>query len=179
MERLRANPRPRRGATGGGFTLVEILIVVVILAIIAALAIPYFESPNLEAEIAATRRNIQVIRQALDLYRTRLSMSQWPATLDTNWFMGNELPRNPFDPNFPDRLEVAGAGQATRIHPANRYLYTGNAPAGGAYWYNPANGIIRARVAAQSTPAESLRVYHEVNMTSEPTEEMDVHTAGG
>jgi len=52
-----------------GFTLVELLIVVIILAILAAIIIPQFTSATQDAQQSAYDTNIANIRSAIDLYR--------------------------------------------------------------------------------------------------------------
>ncbi len=52
-----------------GFTLVELLIVVIILAILAAIIIPQFSGATDDATQAAYDTNIANIRAAIDLYR--------------------------------------------------------------------------------------------------------------
>ena len=52
-----------------GFTLVELLIVVVILAILAAVAIPQFTSSAEDAKVSAIRANLGVLRNSLELYK--------------------------------------------------------------------------------------------------------------
>jgi general secretion pathway protein G len=54
-----------------GFTLVEILIVVVILGILAAIVIPQFTSASQEAKLSALKSNLQTIRQQIELYKFR------------------------------------------------------------------------------------------------------------
>ena len=52
-----------------GFTLVEILIVVVILGILAAIVIPQFTSASTEAKEASLCSDIQSMRAAIELYK--------------------------------------------------------------------------------------------------------------
>ena len=52
-----------------GFTLVEILIVVVILGILAAIVIPQFTSASSEAKLSALRSDLQTVRSQIELYK--------------------------------------------------------------------------------------------------------------
>ena len=52
-----------------GFTLVEILIVVVILGILAAIVIPQFTSASTEAKESALLSDIQAMRSQIELYK--------------------------------------------------------------------------------------------------------------
>ena len=54
-----------------GFTLVEILIVVIILGILAAIVIPQFTEASAEARISNLVTNLQTIRSQLLLYKTQ------------------------------------------------------------------------------------------------------------
>lgn len=51
-----------------GFTLVELLIVVIILAILAAIVVPQFSAATDDATLAALDTNLANIRAAIDLY---------------------------------------------------------------------------------------------------------------
>lgn len=52
-----------------GFTLVELLIVAIILAILAAIIIPQFASTTVDAQESALKANLSGMRSAIDLYR--------------------------------------------------------------------------------------------------------------
>jgi general secretion pathway protein G len=54
-----------------GFTLVEILIVVIILGILAAIVIPQFTQASTEARISNLKTNLQTVRAQLLLYKTQ------------------------------------------------------------------------------------------------------------
>ncbi len=51
-----------------GFTLIELLIVVIILGILAAVAIPQFDTATVEAREANVLSNLASIRQAIEVY---------------------------------------------------------------------------------------------------------------
>jgi len=52
-----------------GFTLVEILIVVVILGILAAIVIPQFSEASSEARVSSVKSNLQMVRSQIELYK--------------------------------------------------------------------------------------------------------------
>ncbi|MGI9260033.1 MAG: type II secretion system protein, partial [Gammaproteobacteria bacterium] len=62
-----------------GFTLVELLVVAIILAILAAIAIPQFASTTTDAQESALRANLSAIRGAISLYRQQ--HGEFPASL--------------------------------------------------------------------------------------------------
>lgn len=77
-----------------GFTLVEILIVVVILGILAAIVIPQFTSASQEAIKGALKSQIQTISSQIELYRVKNAGQMVPipgAVLVTPEFGWGEL----------------------------------------------------------------------------------------
>ncbi|NBY18554.1 MAG: type II secretion system protein GspG, partial [Betaproteobacteria bacterium] len=78
---VRAGPssrlvRSRRAA--GGFTLIEIMVVIVILGVLAALVVPRVMSRPDEARAVAAKQDVASIMQALKLYR--LDNQRYPST---------------------------------------------------------------------------------------------------
>ena len=63
---------------GAGFTLIEIMVVIVILGILAALVVPKVMSRPDEARVVAAKQDIASLAQALKLYR--LDNKRYPTT---------------------------------------------------------------------------------------------------
>src|SRR3954471_3694192 len=61
-----------------GFTLVEIMVVVVILGILAATIIPQFVSTTQDAKVGAAKADIAQLRNAVD--RFNINMDRYPST---------------------------------------------------------------------------------------------------
>lgn len=61
--------RPRTGLAGRAFTLVEILIVVVILGILAAIVIPQFSTAAQSSKESALKQDVFRFREQIELYR--------------------------------------------------------------------------------------------------------------
>ncbi len=55
--------------TRGGFTLIEIMIIVVILGVMASIAIPQYVGAKAQARTSCLLSNLQVIRKQIELYK--------------------------------------------------------------------------------------------------------------
>ena len=69
-----------------GFTLVEILIVVVILGILAAIVIPQFSDASTQSKLSSCRTTLQSLRSQIELYK--IQHNDTPPALAT---FGNEM----------------------------------------------------------------------------------------
>src|SRR5262245_65323445 len=63
------------------FTLVEVLIVVVIMAILAATIIPQFTDTTKDAKVSTCKFNLHTLRSQIELYRTQHNGTAPGATL--------------------------------------------------------------------------------------------------
>lgn len=130
-----------------GFTLVELLIVVIILGILAAVVIPQFNTAAAESKEAALASNLATIRQAIELYKvqhndvfpTAAVVTQLTTGTDVTGAAGTKY--GPYIRNvFPaNPIDASSAVAVPATMPA--------APTGAGGWvYATGNGEFRANV---------------------------------
>lgn len=61
----------RRTILRRGFTLIEVLIVVVIIGILATMVVPKFADARREASISSVRNQLQTLRAQVEVYRAK------------------------------------------------------------------------------------------------------------
>jgi len=143
-----------------GFTLVELLIAVTILAILSVVVLPQVAGERGEAVISTLSANIVSVTMVLEVERSKGDGS-WPAVIPNEWFVGGILPSHPDQLAGMPKLETVSAPAAS--HPRNKLLVP-NTP--GAYWYNVARGNFRARVRDQGSVAATLAAYNRINQSA-------------
>lgn len=126
-----------------GFTLVEILIVVIILGILAAIVIPQFTNASNDARTSSTQSTLQTLRSQIELFK--IQHSDTPPASDTCLWsvLGGRT-------NTPDTAATNAAGV---FGP-----YVQNPPT------NPQNGL-SAVGAAASKAVGWVYVYDSTNKT--------------
>ena len=99
---------------GKGFTLVEIMIVLVILAIIAAFAIPKFSTFRLDSKIHMSTQNIAAVQRVMHYYATLNRLDPGEPLVSTS-FLGTTTshlltaPTSPFSSGGYTYLSVVPA----------------------------------------------------------------------
>jgi general secretion pathway protein G len=133
-----------------GFTLVEILIVVIILGILAAIVIPQFAHASDDARKADLRSQLQTMRAAIQLYRVQhldqtpdLVGSDWAAfTAKTDAYGNPSVNSNDWGPYLQSEPQNPLTGTST----------ISDTPAAGVGWvYTKYNGTIVATGDASGT----------------------------
>lgn len=80
-----------------GFTLIELVIVIVILGILASVAIPKYVDMREEARVSALKGQLGVIRSAIHIQYARAALTGTPGfpTLDGTIFADGNIPKDP------------------------------------------------------------------------------------
>jgi len=124
-----------------GFTLVEILIVVIILGILAAIVIPQFTSASTNAKQSSLVSDLQVIRSQLELYKTQ-HMDNYPAAASMVTLLTSRTDANGTVGTDPNLAPYGPYLQSFPVNPVNTKNTVGNgssAPAADnayGWWWN-------------------------------------------
>lgn len=68
IEQGRAEAAWKKGKMNRAFSLVELMIVVAVLGILAAIVVPQFQSHTSEARASTSKNNLRIVRGAIELY---------------------------------------------------------------------------------------------------------------
>ena len=115
------------------FTLVELVVVVLIIGIIAAVAAPRMFDTAKDARESSTRQSLIVLRDSLELYKSR--NSSYPAVGDVKTALKDYL-KGPFP-----SVQI-GANQNDLVVVTTQNPISGIEAGGSAWVYNPTTGSI-------------------------------------
>ena len=142
-----------------GFTLVEILIVVVILGILAAIVVPQFTNAANEARLGNVRTQTSTLENQIELYAAQQSGSYpvlgtggatgWATMVDGNYI--KEMPKNPFADSAENAVKVTPTVMASSAA-ADDAATAGDGTDG--WLYDSNTGFIRADGAPYAAPAD-------------------------
>jgi prepilin-type N-terminal cleavage/methylation domain-containing protein len=136
-----------------GFTLVEILIVVIILAIIAAVVMPQFGQATTDSRSAALMSDVQTLRRQLQVYKAE-HLNAYPGTNlvaqmtlysdtsgSTNAAQSSTFPHGPYVVSFPKNPVSGDATVRFATNAGDLFV----APlVDGGWYYNAITGEFRA-----------------------------------
>lgn len=88
----------------GAFTLVELLIVIIIIAVLAAIAIPKFANQSARSKETALRAELALVRNAIELFKN--DCGSYPGALDD--LAGTAAPANGKDNAGNNKAIIAG-----------------------------------------------------------------------
>jgi len=136
---MRCHGRLRRNQAG--FTLIELVIIIVVLGILAAVAIPRYVDMVGEARESACKGALGGFRSAISIYYANTALQTgtaiWPP-MDSLSTIGvvleQEIPKNPYqaDDRAPDSI-VTGVTKGTTVGTRGGWAYD---PSTGQIWPN-------------------------------------------
>lgn len=162
--------KPDHRATFYGFTLAEVLIVMMVFAIMAATVLPQFTAENKQAQENALREDLKLLRSQIELYKFQHNGSYpgkgsiHPETFlnamllssDANGTTG-PINTKPFGPYFLGQLPPNPYTGGTRVRIVDDVdtAVTDDDPVEG-WLYNPATGKIKANCKGTSMDGTPL-----------------------
>ncbi|MBM4001309.1 MAG: type II secretion system protein [Planctomycetes bacterium] len=129
-----------------GFTLIEVLIVVVIMAVLAATIIPQFSDASTDAKLNTSVFNLQTLRSQIETFKaqhggtapaalTRLTVkTKKDGTVDAS---------GPYGPYLSTIPEETITGASTVKASTNNPIASGDVDTAGGWIYNATSGEIR------------------------------------
>ena len=140
-QKMMLAPSVNRGAKRRGFTLVELVIVVLVIGILTAVAAPKMMNTATNARISGTKQSLMVLRDALELFRAQNGAYPSVATINTNTglmpFLSGPFPIN----------QVTTANQIATVV-AGTSPITATVGTAGGWSYDVATGELRANDAS-------------------------------
>ncbi|MFO0827535.1 MAG: hypothetical protein U0572_05235 [Phycisphaerales bacterium] len=119
-----------------------------------------------EEAIAQTRDAVRMLQVELDVHVAvesgPLGERKYPSSISPAWFEA-QRPVNALLRADSPWVEVAAADEIGLRHPRDPTVEGGH---GAMFWYNPALGVVRARVPRTLTDADAIALYNQVNGTS-------------
>jgi type II secretory pathway pseudopilin PulG len=115
----------------GGFTLIELVIIIVVLGILAAVAIPKYKDISGEAREAACRASLGSLRSGITIWyanqAVKTGTATWPVIDSLTTYgvvMANGIPANPYqnEANAPDSI-VIGATKGVVVGARGGWAY--------------------------------------------------------
>ena len=137
----------------GGFTLVEILIVVIILGILAAIVIPQFTNASTSARVASVQGQLQTLRSQIQLFKLQHNDALPDlANAATQW---SQMQNKTLVTGVVDNVNGAFGPylESTPVNPLNNFSTVAGAPAANVGWIYSNSGANAGIITATNQTA--------------------------
>ncbi len=142
-------------------TIIACSSLVVMFVLLGVRARDDFVHRSLQTKTMESRERLEdEIRLRAASQTTELNTRGWPVEIDPAWFDEEGVPRNAMLTDLHPWLEIVGPDEADRQHPTTCVAIHDSLA---SFWYNPYQGIIRARVPMYVSDARTLAMYNRVN----------------
>lgn len=142
-----------------GHTLIELVVVIVVLGVLAAAALPRYRDLSVDSRISACKGALGGVREGISLYYARQVLltgtGSYPpldSLTHSNLVMQGSFPANPFQPNAPDSV-VLGVLQGQIVGERGGWVYN---PTTGQFWPNTSTVIPAAFLSSERHINENL-----------------------
>lgn len=149
--------------------VIDSLVALMLAGVLAGVILHHRQQNESAALADALRDNVRTFQRQITLEatlaRVPLTDEGYPTTVDPEWF-ADGVPVNPLLNDGRPWVEVAGVSQRDLEHPIRKVARERD---DAQYWYNPYNGIVRARVPSTLSDAVARELYNYVNDASVAT----------
>jgi type II secretory pathway pseudopilin PulG len=149
-----------------GFTLIELMIIVTLIGILAAIVFPVISSSSDQARAEALASNVAGVRSMLVFHSGKgdvaLSGSGYPTTVESSWFPSSRMPEHAWS---GAAMVVTVVNAAANVSLPAQKTFDPFAVGATSAWYNPDSGWFCALVPAFSSDALTLETFNQVNKT--------------
>ncbi len=151
----------RRAVNGGarGYTLIELVILIVIVGVLAAAALPRYRDLSVDARVSACKGSLAAVREGISLYYARQvllsGVGSYPdidSLTHSDLVMRGAFPPNPFQIHAADSV-VAGEYPGQIGGERGGWVYN---PATGQFWANTSTVIPSAWLTPERQINENL-----------------------
>ena len=143
--------------------LVDLVVLATLLAIVTGAVLHHRAVGRERAAVQEVRSDIRRIEQELKVRAAtgavEVNGRGWPLEIDAAWF-GDDPPQNRLISTDRPWLEIAPPAHAELTHPSIRIAFNESVA---AFWYNPANGVVRARVPLTVSDQRATELYNRIN----------------